>query len=234
MAAATSADRVLQAISDAQNLAVELSGIFKDGDEHAEQSLSLKQSMLGMIATEQQLKRYNAAVQEVRADIQRRMDGDADEMGDWGELLRSKLESDGAGAGAGAGASSSSARSDDAKAYRQHGKYQEMVRANPRCESDDDSDDDVQIDRSKQEELDMRCPLCMAEYSAESAIHVPLRSKKCGHTYSRLGIDNIFKNAVTIACPIPGCSVMAMQKGDLEEDRVRMAALKRLSKRRKR
>ena len=236
MAVVANADRLLQEVREAQEMVIDLSGHFKDGDERTEQSLSMKQSMLRMIETEQRLRRYNTALEEVRSDMQRQMHDDTDEICDWGELLRSKIDHGGAGAAGAAGAgASSSARNDGTKAYRKHDKYKDLLRANPLCESDNDSDDDVQIDRSKQDELDMTCPLCMDNYSAESAHLVPLRSKKCGHHYSRMGIDGIFRSGgTTIACPIPGCRVKAMTKRDLEEDRVRMAALKRLSKRRKR
>ena len=51
MAVVANADRLLQEIREAQEMVIELSGNFKDGDERSEQSLSVKQSMLRMIET---------------------------------------------------------------------------------------------------------------------------------------------------------------------------------------
>ena len=62
---------------------------------------------------------------------------------------------------------------------------------------DDDDDDDLQvITRASGETL--KCPI-MGSYYED-----PVKSSICGHTYSRMGIENHLRSSRK--CPVAGCS----------------------------
>ena len=101
------------------------------------------------------------------------------------------------------------------------------------CASDDeDTDDDIAVVHSQGHQLSMVCPITREAYDLESAPHVPLLNSKCDHTYSRQGIEHLFRGGGTVTCPVPGCSNKIVRRADLKEDRVRMALLKKAKRQR--
>jgi hypothetical protein len=79
---------------------------------------------------------------------------------------------------------------------------------------DDDDDDDLQIINEQSqanEEKHVKCPITGMFFTE------PLKSKNCGHTYSKAGIEQMLR-ARKFRCPIPGCTNNYLSREQLEVD----------------
>jgi hypothetical protein len=75
--------------------------------------------------------------------------------------------------------------------------------------NDDDDDDDLQVvTRASGETL--KCPI-MGSYYED-----PVKSSICGHTYSRMGIENHLRSSRK--CPVAGCSNNNITRDQLQPD----------------
>mmetsp|Transcript_40136 Transcript_40136/g.78420 ORF Transcript_40136/g.78420 Transcript_40136/m.78420 type:complete len:230 (+) Transcript_40136:121-810(+) len=94
-----------------------------------------------------------------------------------------------------------------------------------------DSDDDIEemANQAGESEQSFKCPITTALFED------PVRNPACGHTYSRAGIDMLFKSArgrQPVACPNYGCSNKDVKRADLTEDREMVMRVRRFIKRR--
>jgi hypothetical protein len=82
-----------------------------------------------------------------------------------------------------------------------------------RRDADDDDDDLEIINEQSQanEEKHVKCPIT-GMYFTE-----PLKSKNCGHTYSKAGIEQMLRTK-KLRCPIPGCTNNCLSREQLEPD----------------
>ena len=82
-----------------------------------------------------------------------------------------------------------------------------------------EDDDDIIMDEVKT----FTCPLTKQRYVD------PVKSKICGHTFSREAIYNFFQGNRKVKCPVAGCS-MTFGKDDLEDDYETQHAMDREAK----
>jgi len=76
---------------------------------------------------------------------------------------------------------------------------------------DEDADDEIEVGGGT---IDLRCPVSM------NIFVTPMISKKCGHTFDILSIENTWRNSNVVEdCPIPGCSAR-LRRGDFIPDRL--------------
>lgn len=81
-----------------------------------------------------------------------------------------------------------------------------------RGQQDDDSDSDIEIENRGGTNL--KCPMTAAWFEE------PLRSKLCGHVYSKVPIYSYIGNHSVKRCPVAGCNNNQLNKAQLEHDRV--------------
>lgn len=72
----------------------------------------------------------------------------------------------------------------------------------------DDDDDDFHVEGGK---VDLKCPI------TQQTFQDPYTSKRCGHTFDKLGIESTFRGGVTQKCPIPGC-IATLKASDFQKD----------------
>lgn len=81
-----------------------------------------------------------------------------------------------------------------------------------RSKQDDDSDSDIEIENRFATNL--KCPMTAAWFEE------PLRSKLCGHVYSKVPIYSYIGKHTVKRCPVAGCNNNQLNKAQLEHDRV--------------
>ena len=100
--------------------------------------------------------------------------------------------------------------SGDEEENKQHKFYKEFAKVT-KCDRDEDaSDEDLEI-MDSQTEVCTTCPITRLEMKD------PLRSTKCGHSYSKAGITQWLQGRASRKCPIPGCNAV-ISMADLEAD----------------
>jgi SUMO ligase MMS21 Smc5/6 complex component len=75
----------------------------------------------------------------------------------------------------------------------------------------DDSDSDIEVDEGRGGEL-TKCPITLSEWND------PVRSKRCGHSYNRSGIESLIGRKTCVQCPLAGCN-QRVTKADLVPDK---------------
>jgi len=75
-----------------------------------------------------------------------------------------------------------------------------------------DDDDELQVLRNPNNATSLKCPIM------GSLVEDPVKSKVCGHVYSRVGIMDLMRRRTKVACPVAGCHNSSLTKEQLEDD----------------
>jgi hypothetical protein len=111
----------------------------------------------------------------------------------------------------------------DTKEYRElcelMGEKLAKKKKNKRSGQNDDSDSDIEIENKGRTKL--KCPMTASWFEE------PLKSKLCGHTYSKQAILSYIGDHPYKRCPVAGCNNNQLTKAQLEEDRFTEMKVKR-------
>mmetsp|Transcript_24201 Transcript_24201/g.81586 ORF Transcript_24201/g.81586 Transcript_24201/m.81586 type:complete len:862 (+) Transcript_24201:205-2790(+) len=92
---------------------------------------------------------------------------------------------------------------------------------------DEDDDDDCMVDETQEDtEASFICPI------TQKIMDVPMKSKKCGHSYSKEAVEGYFKGGEGKKCAHPGCN-QKLGSADFDRDFEKDAAIKRFKSREK-
>ena len=107
----------------------------------------------------------------------------------------------------------------------------EKVQGGAKTTGDDDDDDDLEMvgDASGNNHgADLKCPILTTYYDQ------PLKNTKCGHVYSKQGIEQHLRGHGRKKCPVAGCTNDDVQKSQLVEDVEMAMRVKRFKKKEER
>lgn len=98
-------------------------------------------------------------------------------------------------------------------------------------DDDDDEDDDLEMvgdAAGNNHGADLKCPITTTYYDQ------PLKNNKCGHVYSKEGIEQLLRGHGKKKCPVAGCTNDDVQKNQLVEDVEMAMRVKRYKKKEER
>lgn len=103
----------------------------------------------------------------------------------------------------------------------------EKVKKRSRASRGGDDDDDLELveeNRGADTENDLKCGITGMLYEN------PMKNKVCGHTYSKAGLEQMFRNNKH-KCPVPGCTNNSVQWSQVEPDDMMVQRVERFQRR---
>lgn len=173
------------------------------GDFTASQLDELRDCMQIYAECDQRVEHNRKVLGEIKGQLQQ---GQAPPMEDYAEYLRQR----------------SDALATKEPPASQHPKCMEFERTLADLNTQREDEDELQMVGA---DINMTCPITMRMYQATGGM-APLKSMKCGHTYSKDGVAMLFRKSTTAKCPVQGCGETITRNG-LSPDREILQELKR-------
>lgn len=175
-----------------------------NGEFTASQLDELRDCMQTYAECDQRVSHNRKVLAQIKGQLQQ---GQAPPMEDYVEFLRQR----------------SDALAANEPPASQHPKCKEFENTLADLTAAREDDDELQMVGA---DINLKCPITMSVYEATGGM-VPLKSKQCGHTYSKSGVAMLFRKATTAKCPVQGCGE-TVTKGMLAPDREVLKELERV------
>ncbi|KAJ1457817.1 hypothetical protein M885DRAFT_496326 [Pelagophyceae sp. CCMP2097] len=174
---------------------------------------ALQKVMETSVGTQSKIKSFVGACGAVSADVSSRTIGlDSEDIPDFKAAFQSKMARQ---------PKRPLSQNED------YAKLQKLARPFLGGAEDEDDDDDCMVDETQEDtEASFICPI------TQKIMDVPMKSKKCGHSYSKEAVEGYFKGGEGKKCAHPGCN-QKLGSADFDRDFEKDAAIKRFKSREK-
>ena len=203
---------VLQVVEDDPALKEELQKSFQ------EQRDRLKKVAEKNVQNGRNVDAFIGALQAVRTQVQTHQE--TDEPPDYEKIINDKMQEYTA---------SQKANQLDLKDEQYCRDIRAALGEKEAARKNDESDEELEVLRNPNSSESLKCPVM------GKLVEDPLRSKVCGHVYSRVGIEQLLHQnrhrGGKIRCPVAGCSNSAVTREQLEEDHEAAMKVRRLKRR---